>query len=471
MFGPGSANASAWSQYPATSTVSCGSNAITTTGAVSAGSVVANSNLSLTHDATNGGKIMTTSVSNLGIGTSGLTNSVQISASGNVGILKAPSVALDVNGQVSSSSVTTGTLALSGDATTKNINPITNNTYYCGDPSYRWANTYSQGLDVAGIACVGTTVATSNAQLTVGGTGVIGCAGTGGKAAYKFRNTTSDHYQLEYNYGSGTRATLDIRMVGESDGGTPRMFDFGNYTSSDRTNTWNSRFTVNSYNGQISMTSPAECLFTMTPAVGSNSGIKFAHQTVPTATSYITNVGTSGLYFNAGGADRLYILSTGTVSVPGTFSAGTKSFKISHPLPSKEETHYLVHNCIEAPQADLHYRGKTHLVEGKAVINIDLVSGMTEGTFVALCRDVQCFTSNESDWIHVRGKVEGNILTIEAQDTTASSLISWLVVAERKDKLMYESDFTDDDGHLIVEPLRGGKIDGKKLTSPGAIRG
>ena len=146
--------------------------------------------------------------------------------------------------------------------------------------------------------------------------------------------------------------------------------------------------------------------------------------------------------------------ASGNVNVSGALSKGSGSFKIDHPLPEKTDSHYLMHSFIEGPKADLIYRGKAILVDGHAVINIDQSAGMTEGTFVALCRDVQCFTTNESDWIPVRGKVDGNILTILAQDSTATSIISWMVIGERKDKHMYDTDWTDDNGHVIVEPLK-----------------
>jgi hypothetical protein len=79
---------------------------------------------------------------------------------------------------------------------------------------------------------------------------------------------------------------------------------------------------------------------------------------------------------------------------------------------------------------------------------------MTEGTFVALCRNMQCFTTNESDWTPVRGSVTGNILTIEAQDNTSTASISWMVIGERQDKHMYDTDWTDENGKVIVEPLK-----------------
>ena len=79
---------------------------------------------------------------------------------------------------------------------------------------------------------------------------------------------------------------------------------------------------------------------------------------------------------------------------------------------------------------------------------------MTEGTFEALNRDIQCFTTNESDWNSVKGSVSGNILTITCQDSSSTATISWLVIGERKDNTIINSDTTDSEGKLILEPLK-----------------
>jgi hypothetical protein len=79
---------------------------------------------------------------------------------------------------------------------------------------------------------------------------------------------------------------------------------------------------------------------------------------------------------------------------------------------------------------------------------------MTEGTFVALNTDIHCFTSNESDWDAVKGSVEGNILTIECQNNQSSASVNWLVIGERHDKHMMETEWTDENGKVIVEPLK-----------------
>jgi hypothetical protein len=161
------------------------------------------------------------------------------------------------------------------------------------------------------------------------------------------------------------------------------------------------------------------------------------------ATSLITN-----------NLTRLSIDAGGAVTIGGSLSKGSGSFKIDHPLPTKTDTHHLIHSFIEGPQADNIYRGKVDLVNGSATVNIDTVAGMTEGTFVALNREVQCFTTNESNWDAVKGSVSGNILTIESQNSESIATISWLVIGERQDQHMYDTDWTDENGKVIVEPLK-----------------
>jgi len=142
-----------------------------------------------------------------------------------------------------------------------------------------------------------------------------------------------------------------------------------------------------------------------------------------------------------------------SLNVAGAFSANSKSFLIPHPLTSLESTHNLRYVSVESPQADLIYRGKLTLINGKAQANIDEASTMTEGTFEALCREVQCFTTNETGWDLVKGKVIGNIIYIESQNTESTDEISWLVIGERKDKHMMDTSWTDENGKVIVEPL------------------
>ena len=166
-----------------------------------------------------------------------------------------------------------------------------------------------------------------------------------------------------------------------------------------------------------------------------------------------------------GGNPRLETTSAG-VYITGTLTASsTKSFRISHPLSELSKTKDLVHAAIEGPQMDLMYRGKVDLIDGTAIVNIDTKSGMTEGTFDVLNRDVQCFTTNETGWTNVKGSVAGNKLTIVAEDNSCTDTISWIVIGERKDNDVISSEVTDDNGDLIVEPDKQVIDDEPKMDS------
>ena len=144
---------------------------------------------------------------------------------------------------------------------------------------------------------------------------------------------------------------------------------------------------------------------------------------------------------------------TDSLHVAGTLSKGSGSFKIDHPLPALTDSKYLVHSFIEGPKADLIYRGTATLVDGEVTVDLDTAAGMTTGTWELLCRDAQCYTTNETGWHHVRGTVAGSTLTIECEEE-CDDVVSWMVVACRQDAHMKNSDtiWTDEDGYPIVEP-------------------
>lgn len=201
----------------------------------------------------------------------------------------------------------------------------------------------------------------------------------------------------------------------------------------------------------------AEAIKIIARAGSEDAQVAFYAIDATTRHSFLNSFPTGLDWYDNAGVKRVALSSTGlavtgSLSCTGALSKGSGSFRIDHPL--KPETHQLVHSFIEGPQADLLYRGKVNLTDGVAHVEIDAAAGMTEGTFVALCREVQVFTTNESGWNHVRGSVVGNLLTIECQDPTATDLISWMVIGERKDQHMMETDWTDVDGKVIVEPLK-----------------
>ena len=165
--------------------------------------------------------------------------------------------------------------------------------------------------------------------------------------------------------------------------------------------------------------------------------------------NYINNSGTRRCYISGWSVYRRR--SRGNTHF-ASISKGSGSFQIKHPLEAKKNTHYLRHSFIEGPKCDNIYRGKATLSSGTATVNLDTEGRMTEGTFVALNDNVQCYTTNETGWGAVKGSVSGNILTITAQDNTSTDTISWMVVGERKDDEIKASDLTDSSGKLLVEP-------------------
>ena len=162
----------------------------------------------------------------------------------------------------------------------------------------------------------------------------------------------------------------------------------------------------------------------------------------------------SSITFFIAGATKMSVTAAGNVAIAGALSKGSGSFLIDHPLPALADTHQLVHSFVESPKADLIYRGTVVLVDGAATVDLDVAAGMTAGTWVLLCRDEQVFTSNETSYNHIRGSVSGSTLTIECEEATCTDSVSWLVVAERQDQHMLDTDWTDDDGRPIIEPLK-----------------
>jgi len=174
---------------------------------------------------------------------------------------------------------------------------------------------------------------------------------------------------------------------------------------------------------------------------GSNEGINIDNY-----------AGTFRVYDVTSPAVRLTLDTAGNLAVAGSLSKGSGSFRIDHPL--KPDTHQLVHSFTESPQADLLYSGVSDLVDGAVEVNIDEFHGMSEGTFAALNRNIRVFTTNETDWEPIKGSVTGNILSISCQDASCSDRVSWLVIGERQDQHMMDTDWTDEQGRVIVEPLK-----------------
>ena len=170
------------------------------------------------------------------------------------------------------------------------------------------------------------------------------------------------------------------------------------------------------------------------------------------------NQGTSAQWVSAitgGGGFWTLDPATSTISTTYNVSAPSKNFRIDHPLSELKETHDLVYTSTEGPSADLLFHGTVKLVDGKASINIDNNSNQTNGTFESLCGNVKCFTTNTTDWTPVRGKIEGNILHLEAKETDCNATVDWMVVATRKDGVINEILTSGENGEFYPEVLKG----------------
>lgn len=135
----------------------------------------------------------------------------------------------------------------------------------------------------------------------------------------------------------------------------------------------------------------------------------------------------------------------------GTLNASTKNFDIKHPFLEKTR---LIHSSIEGPQISNMYRGKVTLKNGSAIVNIDVSSGMTPGTFSSFNRDWQVFLQNETGWdaVKMHGEIIDGIFEIACENSNNSSdTINWMVMSERYDTDVLNSNTTDENGKLIVE--------------------
>jgi hypothetical protein len=145
---------------------------------------------------------------------------------------------------------------------------------------------------------------------------------------------------------------------------------------------------------------------------------------------------------------------TSTLQINGSLAKTSGTFDIKHPIVADKR---LVHSFIEGPRCDLIYRGKITLQNGQATVNLDTDcvqeqgSGMTQGTFEALCTNPDYYLQNNSSFDRVRGSISGNILTIVCENSSSTDKISWMVVSERKDESIKEWNRTNSNGFLITE--------------------
>jgi hypothetical protein len=153
---------------------------------------------------------------------------------------------------------------------------------------------------------------------------------------------------------------------------------------------------------------------------------------------------TPAVLLRTDGTTRLTANAAG-VTVVGAIAKTSGTFDIAHPLLGGEKR--LRHSFVEGPRADLIYRGTIVLDSSEVEVDMDAEGRMTSGTFEALSRDpwsiVSCPGGSPVTW-----SMEGATLTIKGEIGQAAM---WIVIAERHDPEYVGTEFTDDDGNLIVE--------------------
>lgn len=219
-----------------------------------------------------------------------------------------------------------------------------------------------------------------------------------------------------------------------------------------------------------------------------NSGFGFESMVNNLTGSFNTAVGTQSLAFNIAGTRNTAIGAAADVGEPGIHNctmigAGArayasnviqlgnseieqvvtsgiitgkaKNFTIPHPLSSLNKSHVLKHASVEAPRLDLIYRDTVQLTNGEISIQLDKHFKMTEGTFAALSRNPSIFVTNESGWDPVKGSVdmEQGVLCIKCKNEMSDAKVSFMVVVERKDEGILNSEITDEEGCFIPEKI------------------
>ena len=226
-----------------------------------------------------------------------------------------------------------------------------------------------------------------------------------------------------------------------------------------QSSTYSSRYATVGY-GQNAAFSVYGCVFnTVSPSFGGGAGsfdVWAVSQQNATYGSPIPrfSIGTGGstnVYGNLNVfADTTTGTQAGNLVVAGTITAGTKPFRIPHPVVADKD---LVHIAVESPRADMLYRGVVKLTDGYATVEIDANSNMTDGTFAAFTQNVEVVAlCNKDGFTRVKAsEVVQGTFHITAEDATCTDNIAWMVVAERADSFMKELNLTDINGRLMPE--------------------
>jgi hypothetical protein len=171
-----------------------------------------------------------------------------------------------------------------------------------------------------------------------------------------------------------------------------------------------------SVDGQSGSLNPGQFfLESQNSATGSRgASISFVH--------YASDTGQTGILWSLDG--------NGNVHVSGTFTAGTKNFRIVHPL---DDTKYLTHSSLEGPEICVFYRGEGQTdASGLATITLpDYFEGLTLPTG----RTVQLTEIFEDDVTDLGKLAASRVVdgSFRVRSEYAGQLFCWEVKAIRAD--------------------------------------
>ena len=154
--------------------------------------------------------------------------------------------------------------------------------------------------------------------------------------------------------------------------------------------------------------------------------------------------GNSSVILKTDNATRLTATATG-VTIVGALAKTSGTFDIEHPVLGDPVR--LRHSFVEAPRADLIYRGTLRLDEfGVGNVNIDEHSRMTAGTWCALSKNpwsiVACPGGSTVCWLI-------NEDELQIWDGAPNATVNWIVISERHDEGV--AVLCDDDGEFVTE--------------------
>jgi nitrate reductase beta subunit len=120
----------------------------------------------------------------------------------------------------------------------------------------------------------------------------------------------------------------------------------------------------------------------------------------------------------------MYDSDTSEIFYSQSRSDGSKTFVIDHPL---KEDHYLIHACLEGPEAGVYYRGKGEILEGDEKCVICLPEYTTK-----LCQDLSIQVTAIGK-VRYLGTSEINNNSFEVY---GKGCFYWTVIGKRNDILV-----------------------------------